>query len=115
MKDWIGLRRSLLLTGLSLEGLQIESLRKILNALKGKTGAEEIIVHSPGRGAMVALHGAWLSELRGGEIRFDQLPAGYADRFPLPAILREGDFDQTLQAASASGWLLRRIESPPVP
>lgn len=115
MKDWIGLRRSLLLTGLSLEGLQIESLRKILNALKGKTGAEEIIVHSPGRGAMVALHGAWLSELRGGEIRFDQLPAGYADRFPLPAILREGDFDQTLQAASASGWLLRRIESPPIP
>jgi dienelactone hydrolase len=115
MKDWIGLRRSLLLTGLSLEGLQIESLRKILNELKGKTGAEEIVVHAPGRGAIVALHGAWLSELRGGEIRFDQLPAGYADRFPLPAILREGDFDQTLQAASTSGWLLRRIESPPVP
>lgn len=115
MKDWVGLRRSLLLTGLSLEGLQIESLRKILNELKGRTGAEEIVLHAPGRGAMVALHGAWLSELKGGEIRFEQLAAGYADRFPLPAILRDGDFDQTLQAASASGWVLRKIENTPVP
>jgi dienelactone hydrolase len=115
MKDWIGLRRSLLLTGLSLEGLQIESLRKILNALKEKTGTEEIVLHAPGRGAMLALHGAWLSEIKGGEIRFDQLAAGYADRFPLPAILREGDFDLTLQGALASGWVLRKIENPPVP
>jgi hypothetical protein len=115
MKDWISLRRSLLLSGLSLEALQIESLRKILNELKGRFGAEEIVLHAPGRGAMVALHGAWLSELKGGEIRFDQLSAGYADRFPLPAILQEGDFDQTLQAASTSGWVLRKIENPPVP
>ena len=115
MKDWIGLRRSLLLTGLSLECLQIESLRKILNELKERTGAEEVILHAPGRGAMVALHGAWLSDLKGGEIRFNQLPAGYADRFPLPAILREGDLDQTLKAVAASGWALQKIENPPVP
>jgi hypothetical protein len=115
MKEWNGLRRSLLLAGLSLEGLQIESLRKILNELKGRVGAEEIVLHAPGLGAMVALHGAWLSELKGGEIQFDQWSAGYSDRFPLPAILREGDFDRTLHAASASGWLFRKIDNPPVP